>query len=78
MSKQTEKIKTLRKKVQTLIQNNEYRSVKLHGATCSRSDLENIEFYAEKIERDGNYNGFMKPCGATKEVFDKLGIGTEN
>lgn len=78
MSKQTEKIKTLRKKVQTLIQNSEYRSVKLHGATCSRSDLENIEFYAEKIERDGNYNGFMKPCGATKEVFDKLGIGTEN
>lgn len=78
MSKQTEKIKTLRKKVQTLIQNSEYRSVKLHGATCSRSDLENIEFYAEKIERDGNYNGFMKPCGATKEVFDKLGIDTEN
>lgn len=74
MSKQTEKIKTLRKKVQTLIQNSEYRSVKLHGATCSRSDLENIEFYAEKIERDGNYNGFMKPCGATREVFEKLGI----
>lgn len=74
MSKQTEKIKTLRKKVQTLIKNNEYRSVKLHGATCSRSDLETIELYAEKIERDGNYNGLMKPCGATREVFEKLGI----
>lgn len=65
---------SLRAKVKKLIENSEYRSVKLHGVSCTRSDLETIEFYAEKLERDGNYNGLMNPVGAPKEVFDKLNI----
>ena len=61
-------------KTQKLIKNSEYCSVKLHGVSCSRADLENIVFYAEKYQRNGNIYGLMNPCGATKEVFDKLKI----
>lgn len=64
----------LRAKVQGLINTTEYRSVKLHGVSCSRADLETIDMYAEKYQQQGNFNGFMEPCGNVKAVFDKINI----
>ena len=72
----TKKIYTLRQKVQNLIANSEYRSVKLHGVSCSRADLEMIEMYSDTLLRQGNLNGFMEPCGNVKEVFAKIGLTT--
>lgn len=61
-------------KIEGLINTTEYRSVKLHGVSCSRADLEIIKDYTEKYLQQGNINGFMQPCGNVKEVFDKLNI----
>lgn len=72
----TKKIYTLRQKVQTLIANSEYRSVKLHGISCSRADLEMIELYADTLLRQGNINGLMHPSGNVKGVFEKIGLTT--
>lgn len=70
----TKKIYTLRQKVQTLIANSEYRSVKLHGVSCSRADLETIELYCDTLLRNGNINGLMEPMGNVKDVFNKVGL----
>ena len=62
-------------KAQALINNSEYRSVKLLGVTCSRSDLEMVVFYGETYRRNGgNINGLMKPRGAVGDVFEKTKI----
>lgn len=61
-------------KVDGLINTTEYRSVKLLGISCTRADLKTIKMYAEKYQQQGNFNGFMEPCGSVKEVFDKLDI----
>jgi len=77
MNKQTDKIQTLRKKVQTLIQNSEYRSVKLYGFSCSRADLEQVEFLCDTLLRQGNLYGFMV-YGDVKKIFEKLDIEIKN
>ena len=64
----------LKAKVQGLINTTEYRSVKLHGVSCSRADLETIKMYSERYMQQGNFNGFMKPCGNVLDVFNKLNI----
>ncbi len=74
----TKKINALRAKVQKLIENSEYRGVKVHGVTCSRSDLEMIVFMLDIFLRQGNLNGFMAPCGNVKEVIEKAGIELKN
>ncbi len=70
----TKKVYTLRQKAQNLIMNSEYRSVKLHGVSCSRADLETIVFYADTLLKNGNINGLMEPCGNVKDVFEKIGL----
>ncbi len=70
----TEKIYTLRQKAQNLIMNSEYRSVKLHGVSCTRSDLETIVMYSDTLLKHGNLNGFMEPRGNIKDVFAKVGL----
>lgn len=62
-------------KAQALINTSEYRSVKLLGVSCSRSDLEMVVHYGETYQRNGgNINGLMNPCGNVKDVFDKAKI----
>lgn len=70
----TKKLSTLRQKIQALIANSEYRSVKLHGVSCSRADLEDTEMYIDTLLRQGNVNGLMEPCGNVKAVFEKIGL----
>ncbi len=68
------KVETLIAKVENLIRNSEYRSVKLHGVSCSRADLEMIQMYAENYQKNGSFSGLMAPMGNVKAVFDKLEI----
>jgi len=70
----TKKIYALRQKAYNLTMNSEYRSVKLHGVSCSRSDLETIIMYADTLLKNGNINGLMEPCGNVKDVFAKVGL----
>lgn len=67
-------LKALKQKTEKLILNSEYRSVKLHGVSCSRADLEIIVMYADTLLKQGNINGLMEPCGNVKEVFVKANI----
>ena len=66
-------VTTLLSKVKTLIMNSEYKSVKLHGISCSRADLEMIQFYCEALLRSENLSRYIV-CSTAQEVFDKLGI----
>lgn len=43
-------------------------------SNLSRSDMERLKLYAEKYSKQGNFNGFMNPMGATKDVLDKYGL----
>jgi len=70
----TKKIYTLYQKVQSLIASSEYRSVKLHGVSCSRADLEMVEMYCDTLLKNGNLNGLMNPSGNVKDVFEKAGL----
>ena len=72
------KLEILKQKTEKLIQNSEYRGVKLHGVTCSRADLEGVVFYIDTYLRQGDLNGLMPPRGEIKEVFDKAGIQFED
>ena len=67
------KVNELLTKVNNLIRNNEYRSVKLHGVSCSRADLEMIQFYCEALLRGESLIGYII-CSEAKKVFDKVGI----
>ena len=73
-----DKAKKLKEKVQKTIDNSEYRGVKVHGVTCSRSDLEMIVFMLDVFLRQGNINGLMAPCGNVKDVIEKAGISLKN
>ncbi|HEY4755808.1 MAG TPA: hypothetical protein VIH28_07135 [Ignavibacteriaceae bacterium] len=68
------KATALKAKVQNIIDNSEYRGVKVLGITCSRADLEMIVHYLDRFLRNGNINGLMFPCGNVKEVIEKSGI----
>jgi hypothetical protein len=68
------KIIALKSKIEKIIATTEYRSQKIHGVSCSRSDQEMIVFYCDKILADGNINGLMRPMGNVGEVFAKAGI----
>ncbi len=68
------KVEQLIADVKKKILNSESRSVKFHGVSCTRADLEIIQMYAENYLRNGSFAGFMAPMGAVKEVFDKLDI----
>ena len=72
----TKIIYTLRQKAYNLTMNSEYKSVKLHGISCTRSDLETIVMYSDMLLKHGNINGFMEPCGNAKDVFAKVGLTT--
>ena len=68
------KLLNLKAKIQGIINTSEYRSKKLNGVLCSRADLEITELYIDTYIKQGSFNSLMKPCGATKELLDKLGI----
>jgi len=67
------KAKTLKAKVQNIINNSEYRDVKVLGVTCSRADLESIEFLLNIFLQQGNIRGYVA-YGNAKEVIEKSGI----
>lgn len=67
------KIQALLDKVIGLIQNNEYRSVKLHGVSCSRADLEMIQMYCETLLRGDSIRNFLM-LGDSKAILEKAGI----
>jgi len=49
---------------------NERSQFTLKGVkNLSRSDLDGLMFYAERIGRTGNYNGLMKPLGSAEKVL---------
>ena len=67
------KVEKLLSKVKNLIQNSEYRSVKLCGVSCSRADLEMIQMYCEMLLNGENLNNYIVQPQA-KEVFNKVGV----
>jgi hypothetical protein len=68
------KIESLKNKVEKIIRTTEYRSTKINGVMCSRSDQEIIVDYCNKLLRDGNLYGLMNPNSDLTEVFKKSGI----
>ena len=67
------KAKNLLKKVERLIEENEYNLVKLSGISCSRADLEVLEMVLEHFINNGNYGNYML-FGEIKEVLSKNGL----
>lgn len=64
------KAKKLLKKVEKLIEENEYNLVKLNGISCSRADLEVLEMILEHFINNGNYGNYMV-IGEVREVLTK-------
>ena len=64
------KAKNLLKKVEKLIEENEYNLVKLNGINCSRADLEVLEMILEHFINNGNYGNYMV-IGEVREVLTK-------
>lgn len=64
------KAKNLLKKVEKLIEENEYNLVKLNGINCSRADLEVLEMILEHFINNGNYGNYMV-TGEVREVLTK-------
>ena len=64
------KAKNLLKKVERLIEENEYNLVKLNGISCSRADLEVLEMILEHFINNGNYGNYMV-IGEVREVLTK-------
>ena len=62
------KARNLLKKVERLIEENEYNLVKLNGVNCSRADLEVLEMVLEHFINNGNYVNFI----IFGEIFDVL------
>lgn len=73
MEKNIQKLKSdVKKKLDNW---NERSNFTLKGVkNLSRSDLDTIELYADTIERQGNYNGLMKPLGAVAQVLQAYNI----
>ena len=67
------KARKLLKKVERLIEENEYNLVKLNGISCSRADLEVLEMVLEHFINNGNYGNYML-FGEIKEVLSKNGL----
>lgn len=67
------KARKLLKRVEKLIEENEYNLVKLNGVNCSRSDLEVLEMVLEHFINNGNYGNYML-FGEVKEVLSKNGL----
>ena len=67
------KARKLLKKVERLIEENEYNLVKLNGISCSRADLEVLEMILKYFINNGNYGNYML-CGEVKEVLSKNGL----
>ena len=67
------KARELLKKVERLIEKNEYNLVKLNGISCSRADLEVLEMVLEHFINNGNYGNYML-FGEIKEVLSKNGL----
>ena len=67
------KARKLLKKVERLIEENEYNLVKLNGISCSRADLEVLEMVLEHFINNGNYGNYML-FGEVKEVLSKNGL----
>ena len=64
------KAKKLLKKVERLIEENEYNLVKLSGISCSRADLEVLEMILEHFINNGNYGNYMV-IGEVREILTK-------
>ena len=67
------KAKNLLKKVEKLIEENEYNLVKLNGVNCSHADLEVLEMVLEHFINNGNYGNYML-FGEIKEILSKNGL----
>ena len=67
------KAKNLLKKVERLIEENEYNLVKLNGISCSHADLEVLEMVLEHFINNGNYGNYML-TGENKEILSKNGL----
>lgn len=67
------KAKKLLKKVEKLIEENEYNLVKLNGISCSRADLEVLEMVLEHFINNGNYGNYML-FGEVREILSKNGL----
>ena len=67
------KAKKLLKKVEKLIEENEYNLVKLNGVNCSRADLEVLEMVLEHFIDNGNYGNYML-FGEVREILSKNGL----
>ncbi len=72
------KLLALRAKVNKLIDSSEYKSVKLYGISCSRSDLEMVIFFADILLRQGNINGYCIYNNDIKKIFAEAGITIES
>ena len=67
------KARKLLKKVERLIEKNEYNLVKLNGVNCSRADLEALEMILKYFINNGNYGNYML-FGEVKEILSKNGL----
>ena len=67
------KARKLLKKVERLIEENEYNLVKLNGISCSRADLEVLEMVLEHFINNGKYGNYIL-FGEVKEVLSKNGL----
>lgn len=67
------KAKKLLKKVERLIDTNEYNIIKLDGVDCSRADLEMLEMFLIYFINNGNFGNYML-IGNTREVLNKNGL----
>ena len=67
------KARNLLKKVEKLIEENEYNLVKLNSVNCSRADLEVLEIILKYFINNGNYGNYML-FGEVKEILSKNGL----
>lgn len=65
-----ERAEKLLNKIEKLIDENEYNTVKLNGISCSRSDLETLEMILKYFLTHGTYGNY-KLIGNIKEVLSK-------
>ena len=67
------KARNLLKKVEKLIEENEYNLVKLNSVNCSRADLETLEIVLKYFINNGNYGNYML-FGEVREILSKNGL----
>lgn len=67
------KARKLLKKVERLIEENEYNLVKLNGVNCSRANLEVLKMVLKHFINNGNYGNYML-FGEVKKVLSKNGL----